>query len=89
VPPAPPRMSGAHHQCFASREDFPCPLPRPLPPLPSQTQAAELMQVSREQVQKARRVEREAPQLLEPIRSGEMTINAALEKVKEKKPSRR
>jgi hypothetical protein len=47
------------------------------------------MQVSRDQVQKARRVEREAPQLLEPIRSGEMTINAALEKVKEKKPSRR
>jgi hypothetical protein len=30
-----------------------------------------------------RRVEREAPELLEPIRSGEMTINAAVEKIKD------
>jgi ParB-like chromosome segregation protein Spo0J len=49
---------------------------------PSQSEAAKLMDVSRLQVAKARRVEREAPELIEPIRHGEMTINAALEKIK-------
>jgi ParB-like chromosome segregation protein Spo0J len=48
----------------------------------SQSQAAELMDVSRDQVAKARRVAKEAPELVEPIRHGEMSINAALEKIK-------
>jgi hypothetical protein len=51
-----------------------------------QAQAAELMDVSRDQVTKARRVEREAPELIEPIKHGEMSINAALEKIKPAKP---
>jgi ParB-like chromosome segregation protein Spo0J len=47
----------------------------------SQRQAAELMQVSRPTVQRAAQIAREAPELIEPIRHGEITINAALEKI--------
>ena len=42
----------------------------------SEMGAAELMQVSRPTVQRARRVAREAPKLIEPIKRGEMTVNA-------------
>jgi hypothetical protein len=47
----------------------------------TQEQAAELFNVSRDSIQKARRVEREASELVEPIKRGELTINAALRQV--------
>ena len=47
-----------------------------------QEQAAALLDVSRRTVQAARRVAKEAPELIEPIRHGTMTINAALSKIK-------
>jgi len=45
-----------------------------------------MLQVGKATVERARRVEREAPELVEPIRRGEMTINAAVKKIKEKDP---
>jgi hypothetical protein len=51
-----------------------------------QAQAAELLRIGKATVERARRVEREAPELVEPIRRGEMTINAAVKKIKEKTP---
>lgn len=52
----------------------------------SQAAAAALMKVSKRTVGRARQVQREAPELLEPIKAGAMTINAALDMIKAHPP---
>jgi ParB-like chromosome segregation protein Spo0J len=48
----------------------------------AQPDAAKMLDVSSESVKRVRRVEREAPELIEPIRQGKMTVNKAWRQVR-------